>query len=104
MTLAGTPSGPALRVASYATRPVGLGTFLLLRMFCVPFESLAELIVAFLMSTPWIVPLRICLPVITVAATALPAQAITTATIETASAGLGGRSFIRFSPVESGSL
>ena len=99
MTFAGTPSGPALRVASYATRPTGLGTFLLLRMFCVPFDSFDEVIVAFLMSTPWIVPLRICLPVITVAATALPVQAMITATIETARAGLGGRSFIRFSLV-----
>ena len=49
------------------------------------------------MSRPVIVPLRICLLVITVAATALPVQAMITATIETAIAGLGGRSFIRFS-------
>ena len=68
------------------------------RMFWTPLESLPDWIVPFLMSTFWIVPFLICLLVITVAATALPAQAATSATIEMTSAGLGRRSFMKFSP------
>src|SRR5688500_12200457 len=47
--------------------------------------------VALLRSTSWIVPFRICLLVMTVAATALPALAITTAAIATIIDGDGRR-------------
>src|SRR3954453_8893820 len=79
-------------------RPVGAADFLALMRFCAPLESLPRPIVEFLMSTFWIVPLRIWLVVMMVAATALPVQAMTRAVIEMASAGLGGRSFIRVLP------
>ncbi len=51
------------------------------------------------MSMFWIVPFLICDVVITVAATALPAQAATSAAIEMTSAGLGRRSFMKCLPL-----
>ena len=95
--LAGWFSGPDLRTISYEALVTTLGV-LRLMMFWIPLDSLPDWIVPFLMSTPWIVPFRICLPVMTVAATALPAQAATRATIEMMSAGLGRRSFMNVSP------
>src|SRR5215213_6237305 len=69
-------------------------------MFCTPFVSLLDEIVPALMSAFWIVPFLICELVITVAATALPAQAATSAAIEMTSAGLGRRSFMEVLPLE----
>jgi hypothetical protein len=68
-------SGPDLRIASVATAPAELPLTELppsddpfLRTFCRPPESRLDWIVPFLMSTFWIVPLRISLLVICVAA------------------------------------